>query len=108
MCPDCERGVKAEWKACPWCFSGRFTGNDRRARHDPTAVRNCTRPGCGGQLRRFMRYCPLCKQKVRRVWTDPDLHDRCPRCRWPVSRAFWRFCPWCGRREPRAGEQHYR
>lgn len=103
VCPDCERGVKAEWKACPWCFSGRFTGNDRRLRRDPTAVRNCARPGCEGELRRFMRYCPLCKQKVRRVWTDPDLPDRCPRCRWPVSHAFWRFCAWCGRREPKAG-----
>ncbi len=103
VCPDCERGVKAEWAACPWCFSGRFAGSARRPRPDPTAVRNCTRRGCEGQLRRYMRYCPLCKQKVRRVWTDPDLPDRCPRCRWSVSREFWRFCPWCGRREPRAG-----
>jgi serine/threonine-protein kinase len=103
VCPDCERGVKAEWTSCPWCFSGRFEGNGRRPRHDPKAERRCTRPGCEGQLRLFMRYCPLCKQKVRRVWTESQLPDRCPRCRWPVSGEFWRFCPWCGRREPKAG-----
>ena len=33
----------------------------------------------------------------------PSSSDRCPRCRWPVSREFWRFCAWCGRREPAAG-----
>jgi serine/threonine-protein kinase len=103
ICPDCERGVRAEWTSCPWCFSGRFVGNGRRPRHDPGAERRCSRPGCEGQIRPFMRYCPLCKQKVRRLWTDPELPDRCPRCRWPVSREFWRFCPWCGRREARAG-----
>jgi len=103
VCPDCERGVKSEWTACPWCFSGRFAGNGRKSPLDPTALRPCSRRGCKGQLRRYMRYCPLCKQKVRRPWADPELSGRCPRCRWPVSHEFWRFCPWCGRREPKAG-----
>ena len=102
-CPECERGVKAEWTACPWCFSGRFQGNGQRPRVDSKATRRCTRHGCDGQIRIFMRYCPLCKQKVRRLWSHPELSDRCRRCRWPVSRQFWRFCPWCGRREPQAG-----
>ncbi len=103
VCPECERGVRAEWTSCPWCFAGRFEGNGRKPPHDPLAERTCSRRGCEGQLRPFMRYCPLCKQKNRRVWSHPQLPDRCPRCRWPTFHAFLRFCPWCGRREPRAG-----
>ena len=99
ICPSCERGVLSEWTACPWCFPGRFEGNGRPPRADARAVRRCSRRGCPGQLRPFMRYCPICKQKPARVWSHPDLPDRCPRCRWPVSRVFWRFCAWCGRRE---------
>ncbi len=99
ICPSCERGVLPEWTACPWCFPGRFQGSGRAPRPDPQAVRRCSRRGCPGELRPFMRYCPLCKKKPARVWSHPDLPDRCPRCRWPVSRAFWRFCAWCGRRE---------
>ncbi len=103
VCPECERGVRAEWTACPWCFKGRLEGNGRPPRPDPKAERRCSRRGCPGELRPFMRYCPVCKQKVRRVWSHPELPDRCPRCRWPVSRESWRFCPWCARREPKAG-----
>ncbi len=103
VCPSCERGVRPEWTACPWCYEGRFEGNGRRPPRDPRAERSCATPGCPGQLRRFMRYCPLCKRKTRRLWSHPDLPERCPRCRWPTSHAYLRFCPWCGRREPRAG-----
>jgi serine/threonine-protein kinase len=103
VCPECEHGVRPEWTACPWCYKGRFEGNGRKPPHDPKARRTCSARGCEGQLRPFMRYCPLCKQKVKRVWSHPDLPDRCPRCRWPTSRAFMRFCAWCGRREPAAG-----
>jgi serine/threonine-protein kinase len=103
VCPDCEKGVRPEWKACPWCYAGRFEGNGRRPPVDAKAVRVCSTRGCGGQLRPFMRYCPLCKRKVKRVWSHADLPDRCPRCRWPTSHAYFRFCPWCGRRERRAG-----
>jgi RNA polymerase subunit RPABC4/transcription elongation factor Spt4 len=103
VCPECEKGVRPEWKACPWCYPGRFESNGRIPSPDPDADRTCAARGCEGQLRPFMRYCPLCKRKPRRVWSHPDLPDRCPRCRWPTSHAFMRFCPWCGRREPRAG-----
>ncbi len=102
-CPECEHGVLPEWTSCPWCYAGRFEGNGRPPRPDPKAERHCTRKGCPGELRPFMRYCPVCKQKPRRVWSHAHLPDRCPRCRWPVSKTSWRFCPWCGRREPRAG-----
>jgi len=103
VCPECERGVRPEWTACPWCYEGRFQGNGHRPPPDPRAARRCPRKGCPGQLRPFMRYCPVCKQKVRRPWTHAELRDRCPRCRWSVSRDYWHFCPWCGRRERRAG-----
>jgi serine/threonine-protein kinase len=103
ICPSCEKGVRPEWSHCPWCHPGRFESNGRKPPHDPRAERTCPARGCEGQLRPFMRYCPECKQKVKRVWSHPDLPDRCPRCRWPTSHAYMRFCPWCGRRESRAG-----
>ena len=81
--------------------ASRATAGARR----PTRRRcaRAARAAATGQLRPFMRYCPLCKRKVKRVWSHADLPDRCPRCRWPTSHAYFRFCPWCGRREPRAG-----
>lgn len=103
VCPECERGVRAEWTACPWCYRGRLAGNGTAVRKDARAVRRCVRRGCSGELQQFMRYCPVCKRRPRRLWSHPELSERCPRCRWPVSRQFWRYCPWCGRREPRAG-----
>ena len=103
VCPECERGVRAEWTACPWCYKGRLQGNGRRPRVDRLAERGCSRKGCEGRLRPWMSYCPQCKQKTKRVWTDSELGSRCPRCRWSVSGAFWHFCPWCGRRQPGAG-----
>jgi serine/threonine protein kinase len=103
VCPDCEKGVRPEWTSCPWCYAGRLEGNGRPPKRDPKAERRCTKHGCTGQLQPFMRYCPVCKQKPRKLWSHPDLSERCPRCRWPVSAESWRYCPWCGRREPRAG-----
>jgi hypothetical protein len=103
ICPECERGVRPEWKACPWCYPGRFESNGRLPPHDSKAERPCAARGCPGELRPFMRYCPICKRRTRRAWTIPELPHRCPRCRWSVSPEFWRFCPWCGRREGRAG-----
>jgi len=103
VCPWCEHGVRPEWKFCPWCYQGRFVSNGRQPPPDPKAERACTRKGCRGELRPFMRYCPMCKQKPKRSWKHAELSEKCPRCRWPVSREFFRFCPWCGRHEPRAG-----
>jgi serine/threonine-protein kinase len=100
ICPDCERGVRPEWSACPWCYRGRLHANGRVPRADPRAERSCSRKGCDGQLRPWMRYCPICKQKTRRVWTDDELGGRCPSCRWSVSAESWQFCPWCGKKLP--------
>jgi len=103
VCPECERGVRPEWSACPWCYAGRFVSNGRKPPPDSQATRRCAARDCDGQIRPFMRYCPRCKRKTRRVWSHPDLPDRCPRCRWPTSHEYLCFCPWCGRRQPRAG-----
>jgi hypothetical protein len=46
-----------------------------------------------------MRYCPVCKRKPGRPWSHPDLPERCTSCRGPVSHGFFRFCPWCGRKQ---------
>jgi serine/threonine-protein kinase len=104
VCPACEHGARPEWDACPWCFVGRFVGNGRKPPRDPAAERECSRRGCEGQLQPFMRYCPLCKERPRRPWSHASLRDRCRGCRGPVTRQFWRFCPWCGRREPKAAQ----
>ncbi len=96
VCPICERGVRAEWKSCPRCSQGRFESNGKKIPADPRAERTCTRADCRTPLRRFMRYCPNCKLKVRRPWKVENV-DACGRCRWPmVSR--WRFCAWCGKK----------
>jgi RNA polymerase subunit RPABC4/transcription elongation factor Spt4 len=99
VCGHCERGVEPEWTACPWCFAGRFEGNGRPPRADPRALRRCKKRGCPGQLRLFMRYCPVCKTKPGRPWRHEALPDRCARCSGPTSRAFFRFCAWCGRHQ---------
>jgi serine/threonine-protein kinase len=96
VCPDCERGVRPEWGACPSCHSGRFVPDGRAVPGASTAERRCRKKGCGAPLHRFMHYCPSCKTRVTKPWKVEGL-DSCTRCRWPfVSR--WRFCAWCGRR----------
>lgn len=97
FCPGCLRGVRPEWTACPWCYPTRLTGNGRKAPPDPRAERRCTRKGCDGQLRPFMRYCPTCKTRVRRPWKVEGLAP-CKKCRWPTSDR-WRYCAWCARRQ---------
>lgn len=100
VCPDCERGVRPEWGACPTCRTGRFQPNGRTIPGGTKAERHCSRAGCGAPIQRFMHYCPGCKARVQRPWKVEGLPP-CDRCRWPfVSR--WRFCAWCGRRNPRA------
>ncbi|MCA9728969.1 MAG: protein kinase [Candidatus Eisenbacteria bacterium] len=103
VCPWCEHGVMAEWEYCPWCYAGRFESNGKKPRFDSKAERICPTAGCEGQLRPFMKYCPQCKTKVKRRWSTAALPHGCARCRWPINRDYWRYCPWCGRREPKAG-----
>lgn len=96
ICPDCERGVRPEWGACPKCSTGRFEPNGKEIPADHSAERTCGRSGCEARIRRFTRYCPACKFKVERPWKVEGL-DSCSRCRWPVA-SRWRFCGWCGKK----------
>lgn len=102
VCPDCERGVRREWPMCPWCYRGRFDNLEQHLRLEKYAQRKCPRRSCSGELLLFMRYCPLCKERVTRPWIHPDLPDRCRNCSWSVSDLFWRFCAWCGHRGARS------
>lgn len=94
VCPECERGVRPEWGACPTCAKGRFEADGRAIPGARTAERRCPRPGCGAPIHRFMHYCPGCKKRVERPWKVEGLAG-CPRCRWPLA-PRWRFCGWCG------------
>ena len=96
VCPDCERGVRPEWSACPRCRTGRFEANGKPIPAERSNERTCRRSGCETPISRFMRYCPRCKTKVQRPWKVEGL-DGCARCRWPVA-SRWRFCAWCGRK----------
>jgi hypothetical protein len=95
FCPSCERGVRAEWNACGWCGT-RLQGNGHKAPRDPRAIRRCAKRGCEGELRRFMRACPLCGTRERRPWRGPGLPDRCERCEGPTNDDYFVVCPWCG------------
>ncbi len=100
VCPDCERGVRAEWSACPTCSKGRFVPNGRPLSSGKRTERMCKRQGCGAPIDRFMHYCPGCKDRVTRPWRVKGLKG-CTRCDWPMA-PRWRFCGWCGRRNAQA------
>ena len=95
VCGECERGARPEWKGCAWCHAGRFAADGRTPPRDSRAVRTCSRRGCDGQLRPFMRYCPRCRGKVERPWRVAGA-PACKRCRWVVAEE-WGRCPWCAR-----------
>jgi hypothetical protein len=96
VCPECERGVRPEWSACPRCARGRFVPNGKPIPADPRAERRCANAGCRAPLPPFSRYCPACKRKVARPWRVEGL-PRCSRCRWSIA-SRWRFCGWCGKK----------
>ena len=95
FCPTCERGVRPEWSACGWCGT-RLESNGRKAPADPRAARRCSKRGCEGELRRFMRNCPLCGKRETRPWRARGLSDRCQRCEGPINADYFMHCPWCG------------
>lgn len=100
VCPQCERGVRPEWGACPTCSKGRFEANGHAIPDRSTADRICKHSSCGAPIQRFMHYCPGCKDRVARPWRVEGLKG-CQRCDWPMV-PRWRFCAWCGRRNARA------
>ena len=74
-CPRCKRSMKTDWRFCPHCF-GPAVHPDATPRHsDRRYSARCSHAGCGGYLMPFMRYCPWCRRKVRRVWKF-EGHER--------------------------------
>ena len=98
QCPRCGRGLKLDWKYCPWCYGGGFEPTTNREYTDVRYSSRCRAPGCSRRvLMPFMRYCPWCHSKVRRRWKVPGSSQSCSSCGWGILRAFWSFCPWCSK-----------
>ncbi|MCH9696053.1 MAG: protein kinase [Gammaproteobacteria bacterium] len=97
-CPRCERGVKNDWNYCSWCYGPGFVEEASRSYPDRRYSSRCDNQRCGGRLMPFMRYCPWCRKKVRRVWKLKGSRHRCKACNWGIARDYWHYCAWC--REP--------
>jgi hypothetical protein len=100
-CPRCKRGRKLDWRFCPWCYGRGFHQVANRAYSDRAYSARCTHASCSRrELMPFMRYCPWCHHKVRRLWKVGESKHRCGRCRWGVLPGYWSFCPWCKAKIP--------
>ncbi len=98
-CPRCRRGVKLDWRFCPWCFGPGFENVSSRRYTDVRYEGRCANPSCARRdLMPFMRYCPWCRRKVRRKWKIPGSAKSCRHCGWGVVEGYWSHCPWCSRR----------
>jgi serine/threonine-protein kinase len=96
-CPRCHRGMKLNWRYCPWCYGSGFEPLSERAYSDKQYVAKCDNTKCREKvLMPFMRYCPTCNRKVRRAWLIPGSKHRCVRCDWGIA-AHWNHCAWCGK-----------
>ncbi len=97
-CPRCERGVKADWDYCAWCYGRGFETDTNRHFPDKRYVSRCANSRCREPLMPFMRYCPWCRNKVKRPWKLTGSSQKCRACRWGIAGEFWNYCAWC--REP--------
>jgi hypothetical protein len=97
-CPRCRRGMKLDWRYCPWCYGAGFEPDSARRYTDRRYEGRCTNARCDRKLLMpFMRYCPWCRRKVKRKWKIPNSSDTCAACGWGVVGQFWDYCPWCGK-----------
>ena len=97
-CHECERGVRLEWKYCPWCFKGRFADTLDRPHSDRRYTERCSNRACPDRrMMPFMHYCPTCKTKAKRPPRCQDGEKPCPHCRWPIPAGYWNRCAWCGK-----------
>lgn len=95
-CPRCQRGVKLDWRYCPWCYGPGFEDVSERHYSDRRYVSRCPNSKCDRKdLMPFMHYCPWCHTKVRQAWKIEGSKDKCGKCGWGVLRDFWTHCPWC-------------
>jgi len=97
-CPRCKRGLKQDWRFCPYCYGPAIGAKTERELSDVRYEGRCSNPGCSRKvLMPFMRYCPWCRRKVRKRWPIADSRERCPSCQWGTLPDFWEHCPWCGK-----------
>ena len=97
QCPRCHRGSKLDWRFCAWCYGPAFEVETARRFGDSRYTARCSNRECRGELMPFMRYCPWCRQKVRRAWKLPGSSGSCKSCGWGVDTDYWHHCPWCAR-----------
>jgi len=98
-CPRCQRGLKSDWRYCPWCFGAGFEPSSARELSDRRYETRCVNSKCRRKdLMPFMRYCPWCKCRVKKKWKIEGCSDHCSSCRCGVSKDFWSHCPWCTKR----------
>ena len=95
-CPRCRRGVKSDWRFCAWCYGGTIGPLSEREYSDKRYQARCPSGKCTRrELMPFMRYCPWCNARTKRVWKIVGSGEKCRRCGWGVVREFWDHCPWC-------------
>lgn len=97
-CPRCKRGLRADWRYCPWCYGAAVGPFTSRRYADPAYEKRCKNPRCERrEMLPFQRYCPWCRHKTSHAWPIPGVKKRCPRCRWGVLPEYWSTCPWCAK-----------
>jgi len=95
-CPRCYRGMKLDWRYCPWCYGPGFEPSSDREFDDARYTARCQGTSCTRRLLMpFMRYCPWCRRKVRKKWKLAGSKHTCRNCGWGVAAEYWSYCPWC-------------
>ena len=95
-CPRCNRGLKADWPYCPWCYGTGFELETKRTYTDRRYTARCTNKKCTRKsLMPFMRYCCWCRHRVKRKWKIENSPHTCHGCGWGIVSEYWSFCPWC-------------
>jgi len=98
-CPRCQRGLKSDWRYCPWCHGAGFEPSSTRELFDRRYEGRCSNAKCDRKdLMPFMRYCPWCKSRVKKKWKIEGVSDKCAGCECGVLHEFWSHCPWCTKR----------
>lgn len=98
-CPRCQRGVKADWHYCAYCYGPGFETQTNRHYPDKRYTGRCANRNCSRKvLLPFARYCVWCRRKVAKPWKITGTHARCPGCNWGIAEQYWSFCPWCGKK----------
>lgn len=109
QCKRCLRGVKLDWKFCPWCYGKGIGPQSDREFTDIRYDGRCSNRSCKRKdLIPFMRYCPWCHTKVKKPWKIEGHRETCVSCKNGVLLDYWSHCPWCARNLDRRGARNSR